>query len=490
MDERALARLARTVLQPGFTGTRAPDWLRRRLADSLGSVLLFARNIEDAEQVAALTAELRAENPDVIVAVDEEGGDVTRLDAATGSAYPGNLALGAVDDERLTEEVARALGRRLAGAGIGLDYAPDADVNSNPDNPVIGVRSFGADTALVARHTAAWVRGVQGAGVGACAKHFPGHGDTGIDSHLALPTVNYTVEQLIETTLPPFRAAIDAGVRAIMLGHLLLPAIDPDAPASVSPAVVRRLLHEELRFSGLIVTDAMEMRAVSDRYGLERAIVLSVMAGADLVCIGHTGGDALYARVEAALVDAVTGGELPEERLAGAARQVREFVGWSQGTHDAGLPVADDIGLQAARRALAVTTRDDDVLPLRTPPHVVAFTVYGPAALGSIAETSLAAELAELLPGTSRGVLGECTDTAIDGVLAAAAGRPLVLAVRSAHRHPWMRDALDRLLRARPDAIVAELGLPGAPPPAAGYLRAFGASRVCAQAVAEALVRS
>ena len=258
----------------------------------------------------------------------------------------------------------------------------------------------------------------------------------------------------------------------------------------MSAAVVRRLLRGELGFSGLIVTDAMEMRAVSDRYGLERAIVLSVAAGADLVCIGHTGGDELYGRVEAALVAAVTGGELPEERLAEAARQVREFVTWSQSTHDEGLPVPDDIGLRAARRALAVTTFGPDVLPLRTPPHVVTFTVYGPAALGSIAETSLAAELAERLPGTSRGLLGECTDAAIDGVLAAAAGRPLVLALRSAHRHPWMRDALDRLLRTRPDAVVAELGLPGAPPPAAGYLRAFGASRVCAQAVAEALVRS
>lgn len=234
----------------------------------------------------------------------------------------------------------------------------------------------------------------------------------------------------------------------------------------------------------------MEMRAVSDRYGLERAIVLSVAAGADLVCIGHTGGDELYGRIEAALVDAVTGGELPEDRLAAAARQVRAFAAWFQGAHDTGSPVADDIGLQAARRALAVTTRGPDVLPLRTPPHVAAFTVYGPAALGSIAETSLAAELAELLPGTSRGMLGECTDAAIDGVLAAAAGRPLVLAVRSVDRHPWMREALDRLLRARPDAVVAELGLPGEPPPAAGYLRAFGASRVCAQAVAEALVRS
>lgn len=490
MDERGSALLARTVLQPGFEGTRAPDWVRRRLAEGLGSVLLFARNIESAEQTAALTAELRSENPDVIVAADEEGGDVTRLDAATGSAYPGNLALGAVDDLRLTEDVARSLGRRLAQVGIGLDYAPDADVNSNPDNPVIGVRSFGGDTALVARHTAAWVRGLQSAGVGACAKHFPGHGDTGVDSHFALPTVDLSAEELIETTLPPFRAAIDAGARAIMLGHLLLPAIDPDAPSSVSRRVVQRLLHEELGFNGLIVTDAMEMRAVSDRYGLDRAVVMSVAAGADLVCIGHTGSAELYARLEAALVTAVTSGELAETRLADAARKVRGFVSWSRDSVDVGPPVADLVGLEAARRALLVTTAAPDALPLRVPPHVVTFTVHGPAALGSVAESSLGAELAGLLPGTTRGVLGECTDAALDAVLAAAAGRPLVLAVRSAGRHRWMRDALERLLRARPDGIVADMGLPWPTPTAAVHLAAYGASRVCARAVAEALVRS
>jgi beta-N-acetylhexosaminidase len=507
--DRTLSQLANTVLQPGFEGTRAPDWVRRRLADGLGSVLLFARNIEGAGQTAALTAQLRAENPDVIVAADEEGGDVTRLDAATGSAYPGNLALGAVDDPELTGRVAGALGRRLAAAGIGLDYAPAVDVNSNPDNPVIGVRSFGADPALVARHAAAWVRGLQSAGVGACAKHFPGHGDTSIDSHLALPTVLLSRRELAEVALPPFQAAIDAGARAVMLAHLLLPALDPDAPATVSPHAVR-LLREELGFNGLIVTDAMEMRAVKDRYGLDRAIVLAVAAGADLVCIGHRGDAELFDRLVAALVDAVRAGELPERRLAAAADAVLRYAAWSrsapaaattpQGTRadggagigsgseqDASQVTDQGVGLEAARRALSVTVNADGALPLRSAPHVVAFTVYGPSALGSIAETSLGAELAEALPGTTRAVLGECSEAAIDRALTEAAGRPLVLVVRSAHRHPWQREALDLLLRSRPDAIVAELGLPGTGPLGAAYLVAHGASAVCAQAVAEAM---
>ncbi len=189
-DTATVTRDALTVLQPGFTGTTPPDWLLRRLEEGLGGVGLFGRNVASAEQLAALTGRLREVRPDVLVAIDEEGGDVTRLEARTGSSFPGNLALGAVDDPELTHTVARELGRRLAECGVTLNWAPSADVNSNPDNPVIGVRSFGADPGLVARHTVAYVRGLQSAGVAACVKHFPGHGDTAVDSHLALPRID------------------------------------------------------------------------------------------------------------------------------------------------------------------------------------------------------------------------------------------------------------------------------------------------------------
>ena len=183
----SLERAAAACLWPGFPGHEAPDWVRRWLADGLGGVVLFAWNVRDSEQLAALTASLRAEQEGVVVATDEEGGDVTRLEAARGSSYPGNLALGAVDDVALTKRVAAAIGADLRAVGVTLNLAPVADVNSNPDNPVIGVRSFGSDSGLVARHVAAFVRGLQGAGVAACAKHFPGHGDTAEDPHLELP---------------------------------------------------------------------------------------------------------------------------------------------------------------------------------------------------------------------------------------------------------------------------------------------------------------
>ncbi|MFD9466073.1 glycoside hydrolase family 3 protein [Streptomyces sp. NPDC060027] len=325
-----LTRDALTVLQPGFTGTTAPDWLLRRLGEGLASVGLFGRNIASPDQLAALTAQLRAERDDVLVAIDEEGGDVTRLEVRTGSSFPGNHALGAVDDVSLTEDVARELGRRLAACGVNLNWAPSADVNSNPSNPVIGVRSFGADTDLVARHTAAYVTGLQAAGVAACTKHFPGHGDTAVDSHHALPRIDADLSVLQSREFVPFRAAIAAGSRAVMSAHILVPALDPDRPATLSRRILTGLLREELGYDGLIVTDGMEMQAISATYGIERGSVLAIAAGADAICVG--GGladDDTVRRLRDALVSAVRAGELSEERLADAANRVRALAEWT-----------------------------------------------------------------------------------------------------------------------------------------------------------------
>ncbi|MFF3451432.1 glycoside hydrolase family 3 protein [Streptomyces sp. NPDC002667] len=325
-----LTRDALTVLQPGFTGTTAPDWLLRRLGEGLASVGLFGRNIASPGQLASLTAQLRVERDDVLVAIDEEGGDVTRLEVRTGSSFPGNHALGAVDDVALTEQVALELGRRLAACGVNLNWAPSADVNSNPANPVIGVRSFGADTALVARHTAAYVTGLQAAGVAACTKHFPGHGDTAVDSHHALPRIDADLSVLQSRELVPFRAAIAAGSRAVMSAHILVPALDPERPATLSRRILTGLLREELGYDGLIVTDGMEMQAIAATYGIERGSVLAIAAGADAICVG--GGladDDTVRRLRDALVSAVRTGELSEERLADAANRVRALAEWT-----------------------------------------------------------------------------------------------------------------------------------------------------------------
>ncbi|MFM9366834.1 glycoside hydrolase family 3 protein [Streptomyces sp. Da 82-17] len=481
-----LTRDALTVLQPGFVGTSAPDWLLRRIGEGLHSVGLFGRNIASPEQLAALTAQLRAERDDVLVAIDEEGGDVTRLEVRSGSSFPGNHALGAVDDPELTRAVAAELARRLAACGVNLNWAPSADVNSNPDNPVIGVRSFGADPALVSRHTAAYVEGLQSAGVAACTKHFPGHGDTAVDSHHAVPRIDAPLDVLRERELTPFRAAIAAGTRAVMSAHILLPALDPDRPATLSRRILTGLLREELNFDGLIVTDGMEMRAISGTYGIERGSVLAVAAGADAICVGGGLADEdTVLRLRDALVAAVRTGELPEERLADAAARVRALGRWSASAVRVESGTGHDIGTTAARRALRITVNGEHP-HLSSPPYVAALTPMANIAVGDETPWGVAAELVRLLPGTETGSYTADSDPA--DILAAAGDRRIVTVVRDAHRHAWMSGALDVLLAARPDTVVVEMGVPQAPPRGSVHIATHGAARVCAVAAAEALL--
>jgi beta-N-acetylhexosaminidase len=474
---KRLRTMADTVLQPGFVGTNPPDWVRRRLAGGLGGVALFARNVVDADQVAELTAALRAEKPDVIVAIDEEAGDVTRLYARTGSPWPGNLALGEIDDPLLTEDVAFRLGGELAAAGITLDYAPDADVNSDPNNPVIGARAFGADPDLVSRHTVAWIRGLQRAGVAAAAKHFPGHGNTSVDSHLDVPVIKASRAELDAVELAPFRAAIDAGVLAIMSAHLRVPALDPDLPATLSPRIMTELLRDELGFTGLIVTDGIEMRAISDRFGLEHATVLALVAGNDAICIGGDHADEATAdRLRDAIVAAVCRGELSEERLADAAARVGRVA--RAGRPGRSQPhTSDGAGLAAARRAIRVT---GPAPSLETAAQVVEFQPVLSFAVAPETPWGIGAPLAARLPGTT------WTRVVENEPLPALDGRPLVLVVRDAHRYPWVLDAVAELLAVRPDAIVVEMGIPMAVL-GATHVATYGATTVAGQAAAEKL---
>ncbi|MFJ8899797.1 glycoside hydrolase family 3 protein [Streptomyces sp. NPDC102370] len=484
-----LTRDALAVLQPGFTGTTAPDWIRRRLAEGLASVALFGRNVADPGQVAALTAQLRAERDDLLVAIDEESGDVTRLEVRTGSSFPGSHALGAVDDPALTRQVARELGRRLAECGVNLNWAPSADVNANADNPVIGVRSFGHDTALVARHTAAYVEGLQSTGVAACTKHFPGHGDTSVDSHHALPQIDLDATTLHQRELQPFRAAIEAGTRAVMTAHIRVPVLDPDRPATLSRRILTDLLRGELGYDGLIVTDGMEMGAVADTYGLEHGVVLAIAAGADAICVGGGLSDeGTVQRLQDALVAAVRSGELPEERLADAAARVRSLAEWTTGMRRS--PASDgdpapEIGLAAARRAVTVT-RAAGPAPVTGPVYVATFSPAPNIAVGAETPWGVGTELERLLPGT---VTGHFTGPdAGAAALRAAGGRRVVAVVRDEHRHAWMGAAVDTLLAAGPDTAVVEMGVPQATPRGALHIATHGAARVCGVAAAEALL--
>ncbi|EDY44224.2 glycoside hydrolase family 3 protein, partial [Streptomyces sp. SPB074] len=467
-----LTRDALAVLQPGFAGHTAPEWLLRRIGEGLASVGLFGRNVAGDEQLAALTAQLRAEREDILVAIDEEGGDVTRLDVNTGSFIPGNLALGAVDDPELTRSVAAELGRRLAACGVHFNWAPSADVNSDPDNPVIGVRAFGADQDLVARHTVAYVEGLQSAGVIACVKHFPGHGDTNVDSHLAMPRIDVGADTLRARELAPFRAAIAGGTLAVMSAHIVVPALDPEVPATLSRRILTGLLREELGYEGLIVTDGIEMRAIAGTYGIERGTVLAIAAGADAICVGgglHDEDTVLALRD--ALVAAVRDGSLPEERLADAAARVRALADWARTAREPLLP-RPGIGLEAARRAVRV---HGDFTPLTAAPYVAHLSDEANIAVGNETPWGPAEALARRLPGTTGDGYGpQAGGTLVSDVLAAAGDRRLVLAVRDAHRYPWMAQARDALLAARPDTAVIEMGVPQEAPAGSPYVVTHG----------------
>jgi len=428
------------VLLPGFDGLSAPEWLRRAVADGLGGVVLFARNVRSPEQVAGLVMSLRAEREDVLVAIDEEGGDVTRLDATTGSSTPGNLALGAAGDPALTERVAAEIGGRLAALGIDLDLAPVADVNADPQNPIVGVRSFGSDPALVAEHTAAFVRGLQAQGVAACAKHFPGHGATRADSHVEMPVLDHV-------DLAPFAAAIAAGAQAVMPAHAVAPDYD-SLPATLSRRLVSGLLRGRLGFDGLVVSDGMDMRAIAERAG---APAEALVAGVDALCLGGT------PRTEADLVELTAAlAVVPEGRLAEAAGRVRLAARWSAAGRSTRPPVPAGSGVEAARRALRVEGE------VRVGPRAAVVKLEPPASWA-----------AGPVPW---GLGGEVP-------LESADGRPLVLVVRDLHRHRWEQE----IVEAHPEAVVVEMGTPVLRPRARGYVATYGAARPNAEAAREVL---
>ncbi|MBO0803884.1 MAG: glycoside hydrolase family 3 protein, partial [Nocardiopsaceae bacterium] len=358
MIDPACEKLADSVLVPPFPGTTAPAWFLAALERGLAGVTFFASNMAGGpESIVALTASLRSAAPDLLIATDEEGGDVTRAFYGTGSPYPGNAALGAADDASLTEDVYAAMGADLAALGINLDLAPCLDVLSAPLNPVIGTRSFGSAPSLVARHGAAAVRGLQSRGVAACAKHFPGHGATVLDSHLELAEVPGDAEEVALRDLPPFREALAAGVLTVMPGHLRVPWLTGSLPASLSPSAME-LLRGELGFSGVVVTDGLEMRAVCDPYGLPGASVRALAAGCDLLCLGRDQSEDDYLAVRSAIVEAVRTGELSSARLEEAADRVASLrarlaaASAASGTKAVPEP---EVGLRAARRALRLT---------------------------------------------------------------------------------------------------------------------------------------
>lgn len=476
-----MSALAAGVVLGGLRATTVPEWLRELLREGLAGVVLFAENTPDVATTRSVADAIHAARPDAIVAVDEEGGDVSRLQAATGSSLPGLAALGVVDDVELTQRCGAALGRLQALAGIDLDLAPDLDVASEPLNPVIGVRSFGADPALVVRQGQAFVAGLGESGVAACAKHFPGHGATRADSHLELPSVNASRDEVLRRDVAPFAAV---ACDAIMTAHVLVPALG-DGPASLS-AWSTRLIRQS-GFAGPIITDALGMGAVAREHSLGEACVLALEAGADLLCLDapqqrdpETACREAIAAIDAALTD----GRLDPARLRLSAARNRTLA------FGPGRPDATPAAVEAALAELAVVGAEAATRALRT--HGDVRIASAPLLLDlrrahgfAAGRTSVAfaSEVQERWPG-ARVVVPDAPD---DVAAAVDPTQPVLVLTREPLADAAEAALLGAALRTAPGAVVIHGGVAAAAPPADRLVLAHGVGRANAAAVCAAL---
>ncbi|AMG83728.1 MULTISPECIES: glycoside hydrolase family 3 protein [Microbacterium] len=485
-----LERLANGVLWPGFLGTTAPAWLVEELRDGLAGVVYFGQNV--GEGLPALSAQILNANPDALIGVDEEGGSVTRLESGSGSTLPGAAQLGALDDVVASERTGAELARRVRAVGANVVLGPVADVNTDPRNPVIGVRSFGSEEALVTRHVVATVDGIQDGGAAACVKHFPGHGDTHLDSHHALPEIALDVAEYERVHLEPFRAAVEAGVDAIMTAHIVVPAWGAQ-PATLNPRVLGML--REWGFQGVIITDALDMAAIRETVGLGGGAALALAAGADLLCIGNPtnpGEAALpdqdrrdFLAARDGIVAALRDGSLSRERVEEAAARVSALA-----TRLRTSATSDE---EAAAFDAAEIVRRSVSLAGDAPEAAEALAVIDARRRSTLAVDSAASYVAEALAGdgirvrldvAARPVVEQ--DAVIDEV-AAATGTTVVLVDRP-DAEPAQRALIERTALRDPDAVVVNVGLPVQEPLPLPTVEVGAASRLGAQTARDALL--
>ncbi len=310
------------VFMIGFTGTSVTKDLEALMAEyKPGGVILFSRNLQSVDQIVRLTNQLQKLSPKqpLLISVDQEGGRVSRLPRAF-TTFPSCGVLGRCDSSELAYAAAVATAKELRAVGLNMNMAPVLDVDTNPDNPIIGDRAFSSSATQVAALGLATVAGLQDNKVLACGKHFPGHGDTSADSHAELPKVGSSADRLREVELRPFRHAIENGLASIMTAHVLYPALDESRPATLSPYILTELLRNELHFQGLVVTDDLEMNAIVDHYGVGEAAVLAFRAGADILLLCKD-RDRIVTAMET-VYEAVKKGEISEARLETSVRRI------------------------------------------------------------------------------------------------------------------------------------------------------------------------
>jgi beta-N-acetylhexosaminidase len=467
--DSALGRLAGGLLCVGIPGPHVEPELAERLrALAPGGVVLFARNVTTPEATRALTRQLAAVLGDTLppsLCVDQEGGRVARVPREV--PLPSMLALGAANDAALAERAGAALASTLRAVGANVDFAPVLDLALDGRSTVVGTRSLGDDAERVAELGAALVRGLQSGGVAATPKHFPGHGATPADSHVSLPVVETDHATLRFREWLPFASAFAAGARAVMSAHVLVPALDPDVPATLSPRILRDVLRGELGFTGVCFTDCLEMEGVAARFGTARAGVMALAAGADALLVSHD-----LARAEAvrdAIVAAVTAGELPLARVEEAAARVaalrRGHMTWSRSSTvdaDAVDADADAVAREIACRAI-VRLRGELVLVPERPVTIVSFEGAASDGIATAVAERPSLNLAlrrrrvrsELLRVPLR-PQAEMLETLLD-VLRGQAARSLVVLTRRAHLHPAQREGVSALLAAVPEALVVSM---------------------------------
>lgn len=465
------------LVMAGFNGVEPSDDIIHLIErEHVGGVILFSRNLRDARQTRALTTRLQeiaraAGQPyPLLIATDQENGLVRRL-GADATVFPGGMALGATGDEEMTFAVARATARELRALGINMNFAPVADVNNNPANPVIGVRSFGENPAAVATHTAAAVRGHLAGGVIPTLKHFPGHGDTAADSHLGLPVVPFDLERLERVELAPFRAGLAAGAECVMTAHVALPRLTggEPIPAILAPEVVRGLLRERLGFAGVAVTDSLEMRAIADTTGIGPGAARAIQAGNDLVLISHVFEEQMEAIT--AIRRFASDGTLASDTVTAAAGHVldlkRRHLAWDtlpdeDALADVGSPEHRALAAHAYARSTTLVRDEDGLIPLRLAPSARLLLVLPAREIVSQAvdvafdgAAFAAAIVARHANTAARTVALPLTDAARDELRAALAGIDLALLVTiNARLDPAQAELARLVLEQAPRAIT------------------------------------
>ena len=447
-------------LVAGFQGTSmTEEFIRRVKSHKIGNVILFEYNVASKEQLSKLCGDIRAliEGETGItpfITIDQEGGAVSRLKEDC-AVFPSAMAVAATGGERYAYRCGRVTGEELRAMGVNFDLAPVMDVNSNPSNPVIGVRSYGDTPDQVSRFGTAMLRGLGDAGVLSCVKHFPGHGDTAVDSHLGLPTVDKSLEELERCELVPFRAAIKAGVPAVMTTHILFPRLEPDGvPATMSRRIITGLLRERMGFGGLVISDCMMMGAIAKYYGTVEGCLAAVRAGVDVVFTSHSAD--LAAQVIDELQARLERGELDARELEESGRRIAQ----AKAALPSGGDGLDSVG-SAAHRAesesitrMAITLGHDAPFRLGDRPLFMGCYRFRPTMVSSPEDTSLsfAGEMQKLLGGEGVATPQDPTDGEIMELMMRCPGHSSIVV---GTYNGALRPGQLRLVRR-----AAEMGLP------------------------------